>query len=82
MGEARTKTMRGSEIKKPNREMFSQRRNQEKCSVNSYQTADADHIDWTGPHFLHQRSRHMTPNQDKVAPGRTVEAEFSPAVSP
>lgn len=30
MGEARRKTMRGSEIKKPNREMFSQRRNQEK----------------------------------------------------
>lgn len=30
MGEAGTKTMRGKEIKKPNREMFSQRRNQEK----------------------------------------------------
>lgn len=30
MGEARRKTMRGNKIKKPNREMFSQRRNQEK----------------------------------------------------
>lgn len=30
MGEARRKTMRGSKIKKPNREMFSQRRNHEK----------------------------------------------------
>lgn len=30
MGEAGTKTMRGKEIEKPNREMFSQRRNQEK----------------------------------------------------
>lgn len=30
MGEARRKTMKGNKIKKPNREMFSQRRNQEK----------------------------------------------------
>lgn len=47
MGEARTKTMRGNEIKKPNTEMFSQEEDPGEIK-HSYQTPDANHIHRTG----------------------------------